>query len=680
MQIAILTDAIMHLIAAESRQWVLWLPVCFGVGILIYFTSPSPIPYSTTLLTLFLYLYLAFIYRNKPIICALTIIVIFTIAGFLTAKHRIEATAAPRLQKPLRAVNLEATIHHIEKKPHEIQLLLSHITIESLEAESNPTHIRLNIRTQHPTLLPGAKIATKAMLSPPPIAVLPQGYDFSFHSYFKKIGAIGYAITPVKIVKNPQRTTLSILINSLRNQITNHINNTIKQPSAGIASALLVGKRGGIEKPLMEDIRNSGLAHLLAISGMHLALVACISFFSLRLLLALSSYITLHFNTKKWAACGAIIASACYLCISGAPISAQRAFIMVSIMLCAILIDRQNTPIRAVALAALIVLILTPESILTPSFQMSFAAALSLIASFTTLSHLLLPTSHDSWVKRFILYSISLIISSLIAGIATAPFAIYHFNHVASYSVLANIIAIPLTSFWIMPLGLISLLLMPLYLHNFTLNAMGWGIDILLYTAHHISSLPLASHTITSPTPIAMTYIVLGGLWLCLFTTPIRLLGVLLLSIGLWIPPQTTPDLIISQEGSLFAIKDHQGELLFSSLISDRFSRTMWRKHFGQENERLVTNNASPSIRCDTIGCIYKKKGYTISIAFHPLALADDCKQADILINLTFLRPPCKQPVHIINRYDLLKQGTHTITLDQNITIKKAKNTKLPKT
>lgn len=655
---------------SERENWILWLPVFFGIGIIIYFSLPFEPPITFAIVATILPLAISYYLRFHRALMWLAIIVALIAAGFLTANLRALTVNAPMLEKTLGVKNISGKIYEVHTRPHGKRFVIENPLIEGISADQTPKRVRLNVNTGHSNAVVGDIISTLAALNPPPKAVIPGGYNYSRHAYFEQIGAVGYAVADITVTGHSTQSSFYTLIARLRQTITERILASAPAREGNIATALLVGERGGIAENDLQDMRDAGLAHLLAISGMHLALVATIFFFSARTFLAFFERITLRYNIKKWAVFVAIVGSFFYLLISGAPISAQRAFIMSTLFLTALLIDRSGTPIRSVAFAAMLVLLVSPESILTPSFQMSFAAVIALVSTFNYGSSLIANYAGFGFIRKILLYVLSLMVASLVAGAATAPFAMYHFNHFSSYSVLANLIAVPLTSFVIMPLGVITLLLMPFGLEAIALLPMLKGIDLVLLSASLVASLPNATSILPSMAPLALGMFTFGGLWLCLWQKKWRLYSIIPISCGVSLMFYAVkPDIIVSGEGEVFALRGSDDTLLFSSLKKERYSQEMWLKRFGQKESYSIAGRKDPIINCDSISCLYKKNNYLTAIVNHPNSLYEDCPKVDILINLTHLPTPCRTPSVRLDTWNLRKNGTYALYLDDPVRI-----------
>ena len=330
------------------------------------------------------------------------------------------------------------------------------------------------------------------MLYPVPAQILPGGRDFQRELYFAGIGGVGYTFGGAHRVAGPEseggwRESLR----QLRTEISRRISAVLPGSTGGVASALITGKRGAITEEVKQAFRDSGLSHLLAIAGLHLGLVGAFVFFAVRGGLALIPPIALRYPIKKIAAGATLVVLACYLLLSGAAIPTQRAFVMNGLVFGAIIIDRLRISMRVCAIAAAVVLVIDPSILVGVSFQMSFGAVVALIAVYETYGARLGRLLHSRSVSGKVLgYCGGVVITTVVATLGTYPYSIYHFHHLALYSPLANVIAVPLSAMWTLPWGVVTCLLMPFGLERLALVPMGWGIDITIWVAEHISALP----------------------------------------------------------------------------------------------------------------------------------------------------------------------------------------------
>ena len=325
-------------------------------------------------------------------------------------------------------------------------------------------------------------------------------------------------------------------------------------------------------------MRNSGLAHLLAISGLHIGLVASILFVAVRGLLALVEPLALRHPIKKWAASVALAGAFGYLLLTGATVPTQRAFLMVALVLVAVLTDRSAFSMRTVALAAMAILVLRPESLLSVSFQMSFAAVVALIATYETLGARFAGWRRSAaWPRRVLLYLLGVGLTTVVASLATMPFAAYHFNQVAHYGLAANLLAVPLTALWIMPWGVATYVLLPFGLEALALAPMGWGIEAVVGIAETVAAWSGSISRLVAPAPAALALVSLGGLWLCLWVGRWRLWGVAAICDGLLIGlAARPPDILIDGRGDVAEVRDGAGGLRLSSARANGFRTETW--------------------------------------------------------------------------------------------------------
>lgn len=227
-------------------------------------------------------------------------------------------------------------------------------------------------------------------------------------------------------------------------------------------------------------------------------------------------------------------------------VAAIRSFIMTALIITAILVDKTASPIRSIAFAATIILLERPENIIHPSFQMSFSAVLALITCFNIFSKNNTYNIDGNFIYKLFFYFYGVSIASLIAGLVTAPFSIYHFRQSANYSIFANLIAVPITSFLLTPCIVITFFLYPLHLESLSLNIMKIGIETLLKVSHYIAKLPLSVSNFSRIDDLNLLIIVFGILWLCIWSSKIRYLGAILISLGIIFQSlQDKPDIFI---------------------------------------------------------------------------------------------------------------------------------------
>lgn len=364
-----------------------------------------------------------------------------------------------------------------------------------------PVQVSLLTRAQHEPFGNGAVISGRARLSPPSGPALPRLHDFSFSAYFDGLGAVGYFYRAPQQVGEPDMSAdLSELafrwLFELRRQIGNRIRETAPGDAGAFAAAIVTDERRAISDDTVEALRISGLAHIVAISGLNMALAAGIFFVGVRSVFALVPGVAQAWPTKKIAAGGALaMVTGCYL-VSGFGVSAQRAYIMMAVMLVAVLLDRPSISLRNVALSALIILVWSPSEILGPSFQMSFAATVALVAGYSAWSRRvradqaeLFPIRHRilTWAAIGWRFIAGIIATSPIGSLATTIFSVEHFHRIATYGLAANLAAMPIISFLVMPAGLAAMLLMPFGLDGPFIGIMAKSLEWVIVIAKHVA-------------------------------------------------------------------------------------------------------------------------------------------------------------------------------------------------
>ncbi|HSV28902.1 MAG TPA: ComEC/Rec2 family competence protein, partial [Candidatus Omnitrophota bacterium] len=502
-------------LVAERERWPLWLPVLLGAGVAAYFALPSEPPAWGGGIAFLLAAVAAWALRRTPP-AMLALVAMATVAlGFASAQGRAARVAAPALERPSGAVMVGGLAEEVEILAGGSQrVTLSESWIDGMAA---PPRIRIRLKPDAPAVAVGNRITVRALLTPPPQPAMPGAFDFARHAWFQGLGAVGHAIGQPEI--EPAEAGFGLGLNAFRQALTARIHEALPGPEGGVAAALITGEQSGIAQPVLDAYRDSGLAHLLSISGLHMTMVAGLVFFVVRGGLALVPSIALRHPIKKWAAVVALVATFLYMLMAGSPVPAQRSFLMTAIVLVAVLLDRQAMSMRLVAWAAVAVLALSPEAVVGPSFQMSFAAVVALIAAYEVVAPRLAAWKADrpGLVAGVALYLGGVVFSTLVAGTATAVYGIYHFNRFAVFSVVANMLAVPVTGFLVMPFALVAILLMPLGLEELALVPMGWGVEAVNLVAAEVASWPGAAITLPVLPPWGLAAFTVGGAWLCLW-------------------------------------------------------------------------------------------------------------------------------------------------------------------
>jgi len=653
---------------AQRSRFFLWAPVCLGVGIAAYFALPR----EPGLLAMALPFLLALIIRislpggSLPALLA-TALVLAGLGG-LVAKLRVEAVRAPVLTKTLPRVSLTGRLERIEPKATRGERLT--ILLEKLgELPPDATPRRVRVRTMRNSTVPlavGQRVSTTATLSPPAKPAIPGGFDFARTAWFSAIGGVGYTfsdITPLPPLGAPAlRERYVEGIENLRAAINARISAVLAGETGAIAEALITGERGGITEATNQAFKNSGLFHILSISGLHMVIMAGAVFYSLRLLLALAPAVALNFKIKKWAAMGGIAGALAYLAISGGEFATVRSAVMIIIMFVAVLLDRPALALRNVALSALIILFLYPESLFDPGFQMSYAAVTGLIATYEEVRKRFARRSEPHPVLRVAMFFGGIVMSTMVATVAVAPIAAYHFHQSQQYAVLANLLAIPICNFLVMPAALAALVLMPFGLEALGLWPMGVGIALMSWCASLVSALPgSVGHLPAVPTATFALFII-GGLWLAIWEARWRLLGAGLAVTSLALAPfMERPDILVARGGELVAVRGADGALSALPARQSKFELERWLEHDGDARSAADAMRAR-GFTCDKAGCVTQFHGLTLAASRHPASIGEDCARADIVV-LSVPRPRrgCEGTGKVIDFFDVWREGTHAI-------------------
>lgn len=657
-----------------------WSVILIAAGILTYFALPfEPQPAHIALLLSGAGLVWFFTARQPLLNSGLTCLLLVTV-GFAAATYRANSVKTPLLSDTWRGYSLQMKVEEIHPlRNNRLRYVGSITEMKGLKKADWPKRIQLTGTDQGPRFGYGDLLCTRARLKRPPGPVRPGGYDYARKLYFEQIGGSGFALSDLrycgKATTNREENSLyslSGIISTVRAVIAVKLNAGLTERQNAIARALIIGEKGSIEEGDLTAVRKAGLGHLLAISGLHMAVFAGTLFLFLRALLALFPDFAQKYPIKKWAAIGALIGGGLYFLISGQSVPTQRAFIMITILFLAILLERPALTLRNVTLAALIIMLLRPESLLSPGFQMSFAAVTALIAAYQI--YLKRPERQEGHITHRhnaamqpLIYLGGILLTSLIASAATAPFAIFHFHQISYMGPLGNLLAIPVFSFLVMPAALATLALIPLGLEPLILPLLGIAIDMLIATAHWTASFEPALFYSGEITATALIFFTMAGLCLSfLKTAHLRLLSLPLLIAGLYTAsPTQPPDVWITKEGTTLAIRagGEQGSHAVLAAPDGRkasYDIEKWLRADGDPRSPAEARNNLHLI-CDDTACSGRVKGRVITLIKSIAALEEACASADILVYQRRLTRHCKHPALKITRPELIRSGGMTI-------------------
>jgi competence protein ComEC len=644
----------------EQERLFLFSPVLFATGISFYFSlsvEPSYI-FSCLLFVLGALPMIFYRVRFKQFSYLLTgLFLLF--AGFFTVHTKVLLMKSPIIEPDLNVIWVRGDIEKIEQREYGKKLILKNVDLWQPEVkkfadERTPKKIILHSRIkQEETFRTGDRIQVKAIINPPEkLPVFPESYNFGRTSYFAQIGGSGFTISPIKKLKSGDVKFTEKLRHKLADRL---FENGVNDKNA-ITYGMLTGDDKNISKETMQAVRDAGLGHILAVSGLHMSIVMAGLFFLIRFCLAAIPRISLYYDIKKISAVIVIIIGYYYLQFTNFPVSAERSYIMVVIFFMAMLFDRSNTTMRQVAIAGMMLLVIKPEALFDAGFQMSFAAVAGLIFLYEISKDKneddvrLERKFYNSFWQRAGKYLLFLVISSLVAGLATTPYSFYHFGRYSNYSVLANLIAIPVSTYIIMPVCFIAFIFLDTPFFPFLADAANFTSIWLKDIAEWSTSFP---NPVVMKPYIPISYVWFATLlmcWLFFFQSKIRFyaLPFLVILFFAFFNNNNLPELIISEKN--FAIKGNDRKFYFSNRRKS-FQNAVWQG-------KLAVNEQQP-LKNISKDCNAKNCKFGDILITKQLLREDVCSSQKYIINLGKSNACEEKTIIDINR--LQKSGTHLI-------------------
>lgn len=658
----------------ERDQFGLWLPVVFGLGIALWFIVPDHWGWLGCLSgALGLSLSGLLVGYRRRIGRSIGLFGLIVACGLAAIWWRAEGLAHDRIDRP-RVESFQARVVAIEFQParERVRLLL-----EPQSAPGLPGRVRVNVDAgDFPTkLAAGQAIRLRARLLPPADPAIPAGYDFARVAWFQKIGATGRVLDRIVIVADPSPGGFWRRLGGLRQRLSAHIQQMLPGAGGGVASALATGDQGAIPEADADAMRRSGLAHLLSVSGLHVsAVVGGLMFFAMRVL-ALSPRLALRAPLLLIAAGIAALGGIGYTLLSGAEVPTIRSCIAALLVLAGIAIGREALTLRLVATGALVVMLFWPEAIAGPSFQLSFAAVTAIVALHEHPAIVrFLARREEGPIRRCGRVLLGLLLTGLVVEIALAPIALFHFHQSGLYGALANIVAIPLTTFVIMPCEALALLLDLIGIGAPLWWVIGKAIALLLGIAHAVGSAPGAVARLATMPWGAFAAIVAGGLWLALWRTRVRTVGLVPVLIGaLWAVFTPPPDLLVTGDGRHVALRGDDGRMALLRFRAGDYVRDVLAEASATEAEALADLETEPHARCSADICVARimrgGRRWQIAATRSPYlvdirAMNRLCAEADIVISDRRLPRSCKPRWLKADRNLLRQTGGLAIRLD----------------
>ncbi len=606
MKLSFLFDTIDNFFEIEKHRLFNLVPVGIGIGICIYFTLDKEphffVSWCAFLFSLALFVgYKFFSQKNaaEPERLTYKYVTNFILSGFLLitfgfliSQIRTRSVdtfmITENVKKPMSFV---ATIDSCETTEKGLKFIVSNAS-RKYDDEANKLCKKFNklhliwigekARNSALDYIPGSRVLFRASLAPIRAQAFSGAYDFKKQQYFKGISARGFIIKPPKIIQKCEQATLRVYIEQMRHSINKIIEKCLPKNTAAIAKALTTGNTAGITKQIRANFSNSGTAHILAISGLHIGIIGFFIFFITRLLLCCITPISMFFDTKKIAAVVSWLIVLFYLQISGCSVSSIRAFIMHTVVVIAILFDRTAFTMRSVAVAATVIMIYSPEVVMFPSFQMSFGAVIAIIAYVES----------EFGAPRFLKWLSEVVITTIIASIPTSIISVVVFNKLTLNSILANIVSIPLMTFYVMPMLMFALFLMPIGISQPIISLAGLGIDLLMKVAEKTAQLPGSFFVMPTPTNTVFAIIVVSFLLFTLIHHKIRFMGLVGMFSGIFLYfTQPIPDIFVAPNAKVIGIRTEDAAC-FNHLGYFRSMADSWSRSVGIEKRKNFNSKA----------------------------------------------------------------------------------------
>ena len=647
--------------AAERGRFTLWLPMFMGSGIVAYHALRFEPPHWPAAVVVVVAAIAARLAHPIPAASAAFACLAAAAIGFGSAQIAT-MRAPPAIDVPRRAALLLGRVRAVEALPQGQRVTIEQPSIDG--GPALPRLIRIRLRREDAQVIStGDTIRLRALAQPPSPPAYPGGWDLQRDAYFSGIGAYGFALGRAEIVAHATPTGAVRWLQYLREIISTRIHAVLPDEDGAIAATLLTGNTAAIPLADREAFRDSGLAHLLAIAGLHIGIVMALIFGTTRRALAMSERAALNWPCKQIAAVAALVVGGLYMMLTGAHVPIMRSFSMAALVTLGVLVGRRSISLRALALAATVIMLIAPWEVLGVSFQMSFSAVLALIAGYDALRPILsrLRGNHSGW-RRFTHHVVGLALTSAFAGTASAPFAAYHFGRMQIYFVLANMVAVPITAMVVMPAGLLALALMPLHLEWLVLRPMGWGIQAILWIGRNVAALPQAVIAVPLMPLWSLGVFAFGIAWIGLWRTRMRLLALPVIALGLASPwLAEPPDMLISADAKLLALRSNGILFVQSHSGASKFTRDGWEQMWAIRDVRPMPTSGEA---CTADACALRARDNgQMALLLRGAPPAGACDAA-LAISAEPIRMRCHPRIPFVDRFSVWRNGAHAIWLD----------------
>jgi len=656
-------------LAAERGRFALWLPVFIGAGVLFYFALRSEPPAWAGASIALLAMPGAILTGPWPLLRAAMTVLTAAAIGF-SAGQLETASVAPLDTLPTHAAVLHGTVRGVEAVAKGRRITLDDVRIGEAPEQ---LHRRLNVRlkTNDPAVVTsGDQISVRAMVRPAAPPAYPGAWDMQRDAFFSDRSGSGYALGTVELRDHAPMSAMIWMLR-LRETINRRIDAVLTGSSGALAQALLSGVMSGIPPPDMVAFRDSGLAHLLSVSGLHIAIVMGITIGAVRLMIAAWPYAALHWPGKQIAVLAGLACGGFYMVLTGSQVPMVRSFLMAAFVALAMLVGRRAISMRSLAIAAALLVLIEPDALTGASLQMSFAAVMALLAGHEAFGGRIAKLYRSGgWPGRAAAYVLGLVLTSMLAGTATLPFSAHHFGRVQFYFALSNLLAVLLTGAVVMPAGMLGLALMPFGIERPALVVMGWGNEGVLWIARAAAALPGATILVPHIPAWGLAAVALGMCWLCVWHSRLRLLGIMAILVGIASPAFVRPpDMLVSAEARLIAVRTPAGVFVQQVSGAAGFTRDSWLHYWAEDNIRAIPDNGTAAggmIACTKEACLLRpvagaKAALLVRGAAHP----DGCGEASVIVSAEPARGLCPKPwPALVDRFTVWRYGATAIWLD----------------
>ena len=577
--------------------------------------------------------------------------------GFLSAQAQTRR-ALPIEALPFKAAILTGTVRAVDLLPEGRRVLLAGVrTDPGQPALARLVRVRLR-RGDLTEMVGGDRIQLRSMIRSPAPPAYPGGWDLQRDAFFSGLGASGFALNPVVVLEHAEPSGAGAWLQTLRDGVARRVIVGLPGTAGAVAATMLTGTGTAITPADRAAFRDSGLAHLLAVAGLHIGIVMGLVMGGTRLVLAACERTALHWPAKAIAGGMALAVGGGYLLLTGAHVPIIRSFATACLVTLGLMLGRRSLSMRGLGLAAAAIVLIAPNEVAGVSFQMSFAAVLALIAGYEAMRPVLARLHGNGMGRRTLHHLVLLALTSLLAGTASAPFAAYHFGHFQLYFIVGNLAAVPVTAFLVMPAGLAALALMPLGLEHLALAPMGWGIDAIVWIARTVSGWPAATLAVPAMPVWGLLVVAAGLAWLGLWRSRMRLAGAAVIAAGLLsclaVQP---PDVLVSNDARLIAFRDGTYWTQSRSGASG-FVRDAWQDHLAAGPlQALQEGNPGD---CTATAC---RVGPVGLLVLRDAARATDCTGVRLLVSAEPARGECPSGVPYIDRFSVWRDGAHAAWL-----------------